>query len=158
MKSKITILILFCINSIFAQYPVLSTSSLVVDPTNDINFSKKGNYARDFTNQRDQYVGLWRYEQNGILFELKIEKRDKMINKIEYQGQVSYNFMDRVILKYKLIKNGTLLYDNLATNPSDDYLSIGSKYGVYNFLSGGFLDTTRNVCGTYSLKIIATRT
>ena len=152
----ITIILVCTINSIFAQYPVLSTTSLANDPRTDINFSKSGNYARDFTNQRDQYVGLWRYSQNGILFEVKIEKKDKYINKIEYQGQVSYNFMDRVVLKYKLIKNGILLYDNLNVILPEDYLSLASKYGVSDYLSGLMVDETHKVRASVSIKLLNT--
>ncbi len=73
MKSKIIILLLLCVNSIFAQLPVLSITDITnpaSDPTNEPNFSKTGNYRKDINNERNQYVGLWRYNQDGVLFEL----------------------------------------------------------------------------------------
>ena len=66
------------IQNTYAQYPVLTTTSLTGNPTLDSNFLKSGNYAIDTNNERNQYVGLWRYENNEILFELKMEKRDQI--------------------------------------------------------------------------------
>ena len=156
MKSIITIILVCTINSIFAQYPVLSTTSLANDPRTDINFSKSGNYAKDFTNQRDQYVGLWRYNQNGILFELKIEKRDKAISLINYEGQTWYQFCDGVILKYKLVKNGITLYNNLNENPPEGYLSYATKYGVHDLAAGLMVDETHKVRASVSIKLVNT--
>lgn len=157
MKTKTSIILLLCMTSIYAQYPVLTTTSLDNDPTLDANFRKNGNYAKDFANQRDQYVGLWRYDQNEIFFELKIEKRDMVINKFEYQGHIDhYAYMDQVIFKYRLIKNGNLIYDNLNTTLPDDYLSYGKKYGDLNILDGKFLDRTNNVWIDTSIKLLNT--
>ncbi|UGS24286.1 DUF6705 family protein [Flavobacterium channae] len=153
MKNILKLLLVLFVQNIYAQYPVLTTTSLAGDPTMDINFSKNGNYAIDTNNERDQYVGLWRYQDSDILFELKMEKRDQFLFKIEYQGQVYYTYSDIIIFKYKLIKNGVLIYDNLnATIPNENYYSQATKHGNYEYLYGGLLDFTRNVMGTVSIK------
>ena len=70
-------LILFLYTSLgFAQLPVTSTTSLS-NPDSDPNFTSNGNYAQDTANERQQYVGTWEYNQNGILFQVKIEKKDQ---------------------------------------------------------------------------------
>lgn len=153
MKTILKLIIILFIQNIFAQYPVLTTTSLAGDPRLDINFSKNGNYAIDTNNERDQYVGLWRYQNNEILFELKMEKRDQFLFKIEYQGQINYKYADIIIFKYKLIKNGVVIYDNLdATIPNENYYSQAKKYGSFEFLSGIMFDMTRNVSASVSIK------
>ena len=144
------------VNISYSQLPVLTTTSLAGDPTNDINFLKNGNYAVDVNNERDQYVGLWRYQENSILFELKIEKKDQYINKVVIQGVTSYHYCDELVLKYKLIKNNVLLYDNLNQTIPEDYISVVTKYGVNNYAYGGFLDATRNVCANVSITKTST--
>ncbi len=139
------------VNISYAQLPVITTTSLAGDPSNDVNFLKNGNYAIDVNNERDQYVGLWRYQDNGILFELKIEKKNQYINKVFIQGITSYHFFDVLTFKYKLIKNNVLIYDNLNQTIPEDYISIATKYGVDNYAYGGFLDATRNVCAKVSI-------
>ena len=156
MKSKIIILLLLCANNIFAQPPVLSVTNLTnpaMDPRNDPNFLKEGNYAKDINNERDQYVGLWRYNQDGVLFELKIEKRDKFIRKYEYGGTIfSYKYRDVIIFKYHLVKNGTEIYNNLDAIIPEDYLSTALKYGIHDFVNGSLVDATHNVCGNVTIK------
>jgi hypothetical protein len=150
--------ILFCISSsIYAQYPVLSTTSLI-DPLSDVKFNTNGNYAVDTNNELDQYVGLWRYNQNGVLFELLIEKRIKyMGTKIEYQNGLWYNYSDCALFRYKLVKNGSTLYDNLNTPiPQFGWSSQGLKYGIYNYISGSIIDYTRNVLGSVDIKKLPT--
>ncbi len=86
MKNITIILIILLGHLIYAQYPVLTTTSLMKDEFEEPNHSKNGNYAKDINNERNQYEGLWRYNQNGVLFELKIEKKNQMLNKQEYNG------------------------------------------------------------------------
>lgn len=157
MKTIIKIIFILFITKGFGQYPILSTTSLV-NPTNDGNYTKKGNYAIDTNNERDQYVGLWRYETNGILFELKIEKRDQYISKIEYPGQLWYSYSDVVVFKYKLIKNGVLIYDNLNLEIPNEYNSQAIKNGQNDYLYGGFEDTTGRVCGNLTIRKLNTTT
>ena len=119
----------------------------------DANFSKKGNYAVDTNNQRNQYVGLWRYEQNGILFELKMEKRDQYLYLLTYNGITDYDYSDLIIFKYRLVKNGITIYDNIGTTlPNENYFSSATKYGDLDYLSGRMIDMTRNVNASVSIK------
>lgn len=114
MKKHIYIFILLLSCALYSQtLPVLSNTSLA-NPEDDMDIAKNGNYAIDTNNEHDQYIGLWEYNQNGILFQLKIQKKDTVLNKIEYNGEISsYNFKDEVVLRYKLVKNGIVIYDNL---------------------------------------------
>ena len=54
-----------------------------------------------------------------------MEKRDQFITKHIYQNQVlSYYYKDIIVFKYKLIKNGITIYDNIGTTlPNENYLS-----------------------------------
>lgn len=152
MKAIInTAAILFC-NLIFAQgLPVLSTTSLS-NPDEKFEHPKNGNYAMDDNNERDQYIGLWEYNQNGIVFQLKIQKHDKVLNKIEYNGIIShYNYFDQVDLRYKLIKNGVTVFDNLNQGNIDPITSYGIK-NYSNYLEGFILDHTRNAIGSYTIE------
>lgn len=145
------------IQNTYAQYPILTTTSLTGNPTLDSNFLKSGNYAIDTNNERNQYVGLWRYENNEILFELKMEKRDQFLSKVEYQGQLYYWYADVIIFKYKLIKNGTVIYNNLdITIPNENYYSRATKHGNSEYLSGSMFDMTRNVSAVVSIKRLPT--
>jgi hypothetical protein len=151
MKTIKIIIIMLFTNSLFAQnYPVLTNTSLA-NPRNDINYGKTGNYAIDTNNERDQYVGLWRYEGNGMIFDLKIEKVDKYrIGEGQY-----YCFEDIVILRYRVVQNGVELYNNLnATIYYENYLNAyGRKYGDGDYLTGRILDVTRNVyCAYFIVK------
>jgi hypothetical protein len=154
MKTIKIIIMLLCANSLFAQnYPVLTTTSLA-NPRNDINYGKTGNYAVDTNNERDQYVGLWRYEGNGMIFDLKIEKVDKYrIGEGQY-----YCFDDIVILRYRIVQNGIELYNNLNANIYyENYLkAYGRKRGDMEHLSGRILDVTRNVSCHYFIKKLNT--
>ena len=92
MKTFIIMFLLTtCQNLASQELPVLSTTSLY---NGEVYHSENGNYAEDTHNERDQYAGLWEYNQNGILFLLKIEKMDKVINKREFAGfEPHYNFL-----------------------------------------------------------------
>lgn len=152
MKTYINIFILLLSYYVSGQYPVITTSTLA-DGRNDINFLKKGNYAVDTNNERDQYVGLWRYEQNGVLFELNIIKKDQYLNASIYNGEIlHYDYCDEVRLKYKLIKNGVILHNNLYFSEPQSDLSYGIKQGIDDYMDGSILDYTRNVVVSFSIK------
>jgi len=155
MKNIIKLIILLVGNVVFAQYPVLSTTSLA-NEDDRFDHATHGNYAMDTANERAQYLGLWRYQSDGILFELKIELEDQETNIIESDVGVFYYYMDRVTLRYKLVKNGVTLHDNLNSVNIEGYIvSYGSKYVNYN-LDGKILDYTRNVAGQYKITRLNT--
>lgn len=149
MRDSVIILLLLLVFRVSAQeLPILSTTSLS-DPDHRFDHSKKGNYAQDASNLRDQYVGTWEYNQNGILFQLRIFKQDQVLVKLEENGQIlDYWYEDCIILKYKLIKNGTLLFNNLGDNSYDIKQSYGSKEDS-GYMDGFILDQTRNVRGFF---------
>lgn len=131
------------------ELPVLSTTSLSVL---DNNYGHNGNYAKDDSNLRGPYVGTWQYNQGGIHLIIKLTKMDKVINKREFNGEVTfYDYTDQLELRYRLVKNGTLLFDNLNAGVVDPNTSYGIATAVYD-LSGRILDHTRNVVGSFSAK------
>ena len=141
------------VNIVNAQCSITTTTNLGDNPRNDPNFSKNGNYAKDFNNERDQYVGLWRYQTADILFELKMEKRDQYLSYNSYQNFLLCNYTDVIVFKYKLVKNGVTIYDNLnAVIPNTNYFSNATKYNDYEFLSGRLIDVTRNVNASVEVK------
>lgn len=147
MKILFSIIALLCLNMVSAQQ-VLSTISLAGDPTNDDNFINNGNYAIDTNNERDQYVGLWRYtgtyDGNSIVFDLKIEKRDKARSSmVDSNGDLfHYSFADEIVFKYKLTRNGVVVHDNLnqVISVSENYYSNALKYGADSSCDGIFVD------------------
>jgi len=156
-KILTTIAILIC-NILFAQLPVLTTTSLA-NPEDDMDNAKNGNYDMDTGNERNQYVGTWEYNQNGILFQLKLDKVDQVINKIEYNGVVSsYNYTDEIIVRYRLVKNGVELFNNLSSviTTIDTTTAYGIKRGSNDKMYGRLLDHTRNVIGYYTIKRLNT--
>jgi hypothetical protein len=158
MKLYLNIVLILFSNCLLAQLPVLSTTSFA-NPDDDLKHAENGNYAKDIGNQRDQYVGTWEYNQNGILFQVKMEKKDDYLNKAEYNGQVlSYDYADVIIFKYKLVKNGVVIYDNLNQSVSPDgyNASIATKQASYNYLYGSFIDRTRNVGGRVTITKLNT--
>ena len=157
MKNSIMILLLtICQNLASQELPVLSTTSLY-NEEQQFDHIDSGNYAKDTHNERDQYVGLWQYNQNGILFILKIEKMDKMINKRKFPGfQAHYNYFDRLVLRYRLVKNNVLLFDNLNESDIDPIANYATKLGFRNYASGRIWDRTRNVRGSHTITRLNT--
>jgi hypothetical protein len=155
---KIYIYMLLFVNFIFAQQqpPVLSTTSLA-DANQKLDHPKNGNYAVDTNNERAQYIGTWEYNQNGILFQLKIESVNKVLSTIESNGIVDkYNFADEIIFRYKLVKNGVTLYNNLNAGFVDYNTNWAIKYINYEFAKGQIMDYTRNVIGSAKIKRLNT--
>lgn len=126
-----TALLFVTINLYSQSFPVLSTTNQAFTTTDD-NYWETGNYAIDSGNIRNQLVGTWRYQTSGILLEMKIEKRDKEL----YRTPNTYRFLDIIIIKYKLVKNGVVIHDNLnATIPVNN---TGYHNYDLNFISYGF--------------------
>ena len=134
IKIIINTVVLFVTINLYSQtYPVLSTTNQAFTAYDD-NYLETGNYAIDGSKIRNQLVGNWLYQASGISFEIKIEKRDKEFSRTPN----TYSFMDIIIIKYKLVKNGVVLHDNLNAvipvntsgyyNYSLDYVSDGFYY------------------------------
>ncbi|KGO94393.1 DUF6705 family protein [Flavobacterium subsaxonicum] len=156
MKIQLQIyILLWCAFGFSQQPPILSVTSLA-NTEHDATLTINGNYAIDTNNDRNQYVGTWEYNQNGIIFQLKIEKADQVITIIESNGTTAehYSYCDEVILRYKLIKNGITLNNNLnqAVTSITTSTSYGFKQASSDFLRGRIFDYTRNVVGSYTIK------
>lgn len=157
MKILYSILLLFT-NCLFAQLPPITSTTSLSNPDIDPNFCSDGNYAQDTANERDQYVGTWEYSQNGTLFQVKIEKKDQSLNKVEVNGTIlCYTYCDEVTFKYKLVKNGIIIHDNLnQTTYNDPYIPTAIKKGTSDDLYGSFRDMANNVMGRVSIKRLNT--
>ena len=142
MKNIFLLSLLLTLNVALSQtYSVLSTTSLN-NATQELDHTKNGNYAVDTNNERDQYLGTWEYNNNGTVFQIKIEKRNKTFNGIIEQGVLKsdYFFMDEVIIRYKLIINGQTKYDNFAEVIPAKVKGSGFKLGQNNYLHGSIVD------------------
>ena len=159
IKQFIHLIILCCMLQAYSQqYPVLTVTNQVLSTTDD-NYSTKGNYAKDVGNIRNQVVGSWRYQTPDLLLELKIEKRDKELYRM---GETFYNFDDIIIIKYKLVKNGVVLHDNLNSilpqnntgyhNYDLNFISEGIYYDATYTFRGFINDYYRQVLCTYKLQ------
>ena len=159
IKQFIHLIILCCMLQAYSQqYPVLTVTNQVLSKTDD-NYSMKGNYAKDVGNIRNQVVGSWRYQTPDLLLELKIEKRDKEFSGI---SATQYRFKDIIIIKYKLVKNGMVLHDNLnATIPFNsiqnqaydiNYISDGYYYDTSYTFKGFINDYYRQVLCSYEMQ------
>ncbi len=159
IKQFIHLIILCCMLQAYSQqYPVLTVTNQVLSTTDD-NYSTKGNYAKDVGNIRNQVVGSWRYQTPDLLLELKIEKRDKEFSGI---SATQYRFKDIIIIKYKLVKNGMVLHDNLnATIPFNsiqnqaydiNYISDGYYYDTSYTFKGFINDYYRQVLCSYEMQ------
>lgn len=144
----------------FAQhvdsFPVLSTTSLA-NPNDEYLHDNSGNYAVDTADERDQYVGTWEFSQGTILFQVKIEKIE------QYRlGPTTlspyYSFADVVTFKYRLVKNGQEIFNNLnqILFPANYFIPTAIKEGADNHLHGSFIDRTRNVMGTVMITRLNT--
>jgi len=146
--------ILFVLQTYSQQYPVLTVTNQILSTTDD-NYSMRGNYAKDVGNIRNQVVGSWRYQTPDLL----LEKRDKELYRM---GETFYDYKDIIIIKYKLVKNGVVLHDNLNSiipqnntgyhNYDLNFVSYGFYYdNTYKF--GGFInDYYRQVLCSYKLQ------
>lgn len=146
--------------SLYAQLSVLTTTSLSGDPLIDPNFLNNGNYAVDTNNERDQYVGLWRYQTPEILLEIKMEKKDQQIFRMQNSsGQTDYYYyIDVLIIKYRLVKNSLEVYNNLNENLNSNYNYkwFVFKQGINNFANGRMQDFTRQVNASLNITKLNT--
>lgn len=159
MKLYIKLFVILLIsNTVLAQEPpVLSTTSLI-NPDEDINFGNNGNYAMDTANERDQYVGTWEYNQNGILFQVKIEKKDKYLNQVPSGPMSFYTYADVVTFKYKLVKNGVTIYNNINQIgfPSSIRIPTAIKKSINDYLHGQYRDVVEPVVGRVNITRLNT--
>lgn len=152
MVRKLYLLLVLTSFSLSARrLPVLSTTSLS-NPAQRFEHVRYGNYAQDDNNLRNLYVGTWQYNQGGILFVIKLTKRDQVLNKREFNGEIQYyDYADEIDVRYKLVKNGMVLFDNLNSTDVSPIKSYGIAMVGYD-LDGRILDQTRNVIGDFTAK------
>lgn len=152
MKTFYKFFCLIVINITFAQLPTLSTTSLA-NSAEDLDKANNGNYAIDTANERQQYVGTWEYSNSNTLFQIKIEKVDKYFYGIYYNGRLqgNYFFMDAVKIKYKIVVDGVVLFDNLNETNLDLVGGTGTKLGSNPYLHGSIIDEITKVGVRYEI-------
>ena len=152
MKKIFIITIILIFGKAFSQYPVLSTTSLD-DENQELTHTNNGNYAMDTANERDQYLGTWEYNNNGIIFQIKIEKKDKNFNGILDKGvlESEYFYMDEVMIRYKLIINDITKFDSFNEFIPSKIRGSGFKLGQNNYLHGSIVDETTKVGVRYNI-------
>jgi len=147
MKKIFLILMLFITtNVIFGQeFPILE-----IKPHSNRDLDN-GDYYKDTQGVLNPYIGTWKYTGNGIEFTLKIQRVNEFLYNIS--GSSSYYYYDVLLISYKLVKNNTILVDNLdwpAINQLMDIMTY--RYSIFetyllneNSIKGGFDDMTNNV-------------
>ncbi|WP_439480676.1 DUF6705 family protein [Chryseobacterium aquaticum] len=149
MKKYILILLLVAVScTAQSQQPILRTLSFQECFSEDYSY-KHGDYVKDFQNQLDPYIGTWKYEGNGMVLILKLQKVPM------FYEDISKTYRDELLLTYKFIKDGVVLVDNLNAPVFNDFDSITKeerkKYGVYSFssdmqnLDGSITDIPLNI-------------
>lgn len=149
MKKYILILLLVAVScTAQSQQPILRTLSFQECFSEDYSY-KHGDYVKDFQNQLDLYIGTWKYEGNGMVLILKLQKVPM------FYEDISKTYRDELLLTYKFIKDGVVLVDNLNAPVFNDFDSITKeerkKYGVYSFssdmqnLDGSITDIPLNI-------------
>lgn len=153
MKKIFIITTMLIFGKVFSQFPILTTSNLS-DVNQELNHTNNGNYAIDINNERDQYVGTWKYDSGtGTIFEIKITKKDQAFHGVIYRGELygNYYYMDDVYVQYKLTVNNTLIYNNLMETNLNNIRGSGYKYGSMNYLHGSIIDEITKVGVRYEI-------
>lgn len=149
MKKIILVLVIVFFNTIQAQnYPVLRTVS--IEQSLDENYNElSGDYIKDTNNLLNPYVGIWKYEGNGMIFILKIQKVEQYLSTY---NDGTYKFSDRVFVTYKFVKNDVTLVDNLNEPLVNTFTNgNGKKFGRYwfnlslDYISGVITDIPLNI-------------
>ncbi len=136
----------------------LNLSDTFLDNHNHIN----GDYIKDNLNQLNAFEGNWVYNDgNGTIFTVQLRKKIEVLNDTSDR----YHFSDMLILTYKLVKNGVLLFDNLNTPLPNEILKTGQgTFGYYrlydnndfNKLWGSFHDEIYNIIADCTIKKVPT--
>jgi hypothetical protein len=152
MKKLILVLALVFFTTIQAQtYPVLRTVS--IEQSLDENYNEiSGDYVKDVNNILNPYIGTWKYEGNGMIFILKIQKVEQFIS---ISNINTYYLKDELIVTYKFVKDGIVLVDNLNEPLINTFYNVGNnigrKYGSYwfnlslDYISGVITDIPLNI-------------
>lgn len=121
MKKYILVLFgIFTWNS-FAQFTTVD----MFNTPESIGFSENGYYYKDVTGYFNQFLGTWKYQDATTTYILEFEKRTFT----ESLSHVNKTFMyDDLIGALKVIKNGVVVYDDLAT--LDQNYSDAVKYNI----------------------------
>lgn len=151
MKAVYIIALLFGLGlSAQTSHPILRT--IPISQAQEEEYDPlSGDYVKDTQNHFNQYLGTWQYNQNGIVFTLKLVSVPKVISMMP---NGNYYFYDEIISTYKLVKNGITLIDNLST-PSTAFTgqtnSDRPKFGTFNntetfdYINGIITDLTNNI-------------
>lgn len=149
MKTKL-ILILLLLASIYSysqQPPVIRTLSYLQTRASSYT-PEVGDYFKDFRNQLDPYIGTWKYEDNGKIFTVKLQRVNQLFWGKSY-SDTWYFYFDCIVLTYKLEdNNGNIIYNNTDLIPTN---MASKEFGYFkgldsdNYLNGSFTDFTTNV-------------
>ncbi|WP_159802462.1 DUF6705 family protein [Flavobacterium sp. MK4S-17] len=161
MLIKINIFLLLFIASQYlqAQTPPVLQYKTLEDDNLETNNIEKGDYYRDVNNVLDRFTGTWQYQQDNTIFTLKIRK----VNQFLFQAPNAdfYIYQDILLVNYKLIKNNTVLVDELDkpliyklidSNNYNCYFRFIPNEGIY----GTFIDLTNRVYVESRIKKLLT--
>ena len=98
------------------------TVTLNMATYNSDDLEINGEYIKDFNNDLDKYVGIWKWEEGNSSFTIKFEK----IEMLSFQPYFNY-YADIIIGRYKYVENGITIADNLNETYNGDYLMYPIK-------------------------------
>jgi hypothetical protein len=155
---KFIIIVAVILSQISMAQPVLRI--VTIEQSLEEDFERlNGDYIKDTNNLMEKYIGIWKYEGNGMTYVLNIRKATQFLSTTE-NGK--YDFMDKLFVTYKFIKDGVTLVDNL-NEPMVSSFSNGNgiKYGRYwfnslDYLSGFITDIPLNIIADSDIYPITT--
>jgi len=121
---------MFSLNS-FAQFTTVD----LFNPPSQISFSENGYYYKDTTGYFNQFLGTWQYQDATTTYILEFDKRTFTADFPNVNTTYKY---DDLIGALKVIKNGVVIYDDLATleqnhtRAADYNICLGIRVGNYN--------------------------
>ena|SRR5690554_2824493 len=149
MKKIFLILILSISTNMFfgQEFPI----GEIKNYTESRAVSNNGEYFKDTQGVLNPYIGTWKYIGNGVEFTLKIQRVDEFLSNIT--GSSSYCYYDTLLVSYKLVKNNTIIVDNLHFPIINNLMGLTTyNYSMFdnylpneNSIQGLFVDITNNV-------------
>lgn len=128
MKKIVIIILLACVNLIFAQQ-VFPLNTLKID-------YKPGDYYKDLDGELDQYVGIWKGNWEGKTLFLQLRKiKDKSL--VGNDG--NYFYSDQIVGERKIISPSGIVEVDKISNLNEDSSEFLGMFGQKNDFAQKFL-------------------
>jgi len=117
------------------------------------DFNNNGEYLKDFNNNLDKFIGIWKWEDGNSSFTIKFEK----VSMVSYQPYANY-YADIIIGRYKYIQNGSTIIDNLNEVFDYKFYPISTVFNQINLnnLYISFIDYAKDKSGRGHIELDTT--